>query len=84
MLTDELAELVGDHPDLEIRQAPSSGVLNWRHRSVSPSDIQRNLPPEVFVSATAIETEPWLRSVAANPLADPKVVVSAVLAAAGR
>ncbi len=81
-LIDELAELVDAHDDLESRSAPSSGVLCWRHKSVSVDDIKRHLPPDVVVSTTTINGEPWLRSVAANPNAEPAKVVAGVLQAA--
>jgi L-2,4-diaminobutyrate decarboxylase len=81
-LIDELAELVDAHDDLESRSAPSSGVLCWRHKSVSVDEIKRHLPPDVVVSTTTINGEPWLRSVAANPNAEPAKVVAGVLQAA--
>ena len=81
-LVEELAELVDAHDDLESRSAPSSGVLCWRHRRVSVDDIKRHLPEGVLVSTTTINGEPWLRSVAANPSADPANVVAGVLQAA--
>ena len=83
-LIDELAELVDAHDDLESRSEPSSGVLCWRHKSVSVDDIKRYLPDDVLVSSTVIDGEPWLRSVAANPNADPAKVVAGVLESAAR
>ncbi len=65
-------------PDLEIRTAPQAGVVNWRHRSIDAAEVQRRLPAEVFISTTIIEGVPWLRSVGANPMADPAQVVAAV------
>jgi L-2,4-diaminobutyrate decarboxylase len=79
---DHLASLVREHALLESRAAPSAGVLNWRHVAVAPAEIQRRLPPGVFVSTTTVAGQPWLRSVGANPNADPRLVVDAVLAAA--
>ena len=81
-LIDELAELVDAHDDLESRSAPHSGVLCWRHKRVSVDDIKRHLPDDVMVSSTTINGEPWLRSVAANPNAEPANVVAGVLQAA--
>jgi glutamate/tyrosine decarboxylase-like PLP-dependent enzyme len=81
-LVAELAELVDAHDDLESRSAPSSGVLCWRHKSVSVEGIKRHLPDDVMVSSTTIDGEPWLRSVAANPNADPATVVAGVVQAA--
>ena len=81
-LVAELAELVDAHADLESRAAPSSGVLCWRHKRVRVDDIKRHLPDDVMVSSTTIDGEAWLRSVAANPSADPARVVAGVLEAA--
>lgn len=77
-LTDRLAELVDEHPLLDARTSPQSGVLNWRRVDMETSDVKRQLPEGVFVSTTVIGGEPWLRSVAANPLADPDQVVAAI------
>jgi L-2,4-diaminobutyrate decarboxylase len=81
-LADELAALVMAHADLELRSAPNCGVVCWRHKSVSVDDIKRHLPDDVMVSSTTINGEPWLRSVAANPNANPAKVVAGVLQAA--
>ena len=81
-LADKLAALVMAHADLELRSAPNCGVLCWRHKSVSVDDIKRHLPDDVMVSSTTINGEPWLRSVAANPNANPAKVVAGVLQAA--
>jgi L-2,4-diaminobutyrate decarboxylase len=81
-VADELAALVRAHADLELRSAPNCGVLCWRHKSVSADDIKRHLPEDVMVSSTTINGEPWLRSVAANPNANPAMVVAGVLQAA--
>jgi L-2,4-diaminobutyrate decarboxylase len=83
-LADELAALVDAHDDLESRSAPCSGVLCWRHKRVSVEHIKQHLPEDVFVSTTTIDGEPWLRSVAANPNADPAKVVAGVLQAAAK
>ena len=77
-LADELARLVDEHPLLESRTPPQAGVLNWRRRDLDAQAVQQQLPPGVFVSTTTIDGEPWLRSVAANPLADPALVIEAV------
>lgn len=79
-LVAKLARIVEVEPNLEVRGAPQAGVLNWRHRDLSADEVQRRLPDDVFVSVTTIDGEPWLRSVAANPLADPQRVVNAVAA----
>lgn len=81
-LADELYDLVTETSDFEAFGPPQAGVLCWRHTTVSVADIKSNLGPEVFVSSTTIDGEPWLRSVAANPMANPETVFAAVRAAA--
>lgn len=81
-LADELHELVDSSDDLIARSPPHAGVLCWRHRRVDPDTIKAQLGDEAFVSTTVVDGEPWLRSVAANPCADPSLVVRAVQRAA--
>ena len=78
-LAERLARQIGVEPDLEIRSAPQAGVVNWRHKRIETAEVQRRLPPDVFVSTTMIGGEPWLRSVSANPMADPQKVIAAVV-----
>ncbi len=77
-LADQLARMIGVEPMLEICGAPQAGVLNWRHVSIDAAEVQRRLPDDVFISTTTVDGQPWLRSVAANPMADPQLVVRAV------
>ena len=77
---DALARRVELEPNLVLRTPPQAGVVNWRHVDIDASEVQRRLPDDVFVAAMTIDGEPWLRSVAANPMADPHLVVSAVAA----
>lgn len=77
---DELHRLVDAEPDLEARTPPQAGVVNWRHRRVATEDL--SIPSEVVISTVEIDGERWLRSVAANPLADPALVVDRVVRAA--
>jgi L-2,4-diaminobutyrate decarboxylase len=81
-LAEELHGLVEAHAELVARSRPHTGVVCWRHRTVPPETLLRHLPPDVFVSSTVIAGTRWLRSVSANPLADPRLVVDGVLAAA--
>jgi L-2,4-diaminobutyrate decarboxylase len=72
-LADQLHKLIVDHPALEARTPPQSGVVNWRR-------IDRRAPRlgQVFVSTTTVDGENWLRSVAANPMADPDLIVTTI------
>lgn len=81
-LADDLWRQIEAHAALDARTTPQSGVVCWRHREATPADILRALSADVFVSTTVVDGEPWLRSVAANPMADPALVVGAVLDAA--
>ncbi len=83
-LADELYRLVESSNDFDARSAPNAGVLCWRHRSVSAADITSNLSGNAFISTTIIDGEPWLRSVAANPMANADVVVSAARVASAQ
>lgn len=81
-LADRLGDLVDADDELVARSRPQSGIVCWRHRHVAPEALVVHLPAGVFVSTTTVDGEAWLRSVAANPFADPEVVVAGVLAAA--
>lgn len=82
-----LANLVAEHPGLELWGPSVTGVVAWRpngfesHEAISElrSDLQN-----AFVSSVQIDGTWWLRSVAANPNADPQLVIAEVLAAAKR
>lgn len=78
----EMYELVVASPDFVVRSAPNAGVLCWRHETVSPDDTKANLASDAFISTTIVHGEPWLRSVAANPMADPQLVLHAARTAA--
>jgi len=79
---DVLWELIERDPRLVARSAPRSGVVCWRHRSVPADDIITRLPAGALLSTARIDGDLWLRSVAANPMVDPHLVVSHVLDAA--
>lgn len=79
-LADALAERVAREPELELFQRPVTGVVLWRARNVDPHAVRERMRG-AFVSLTHVRGEAWLRSVAANPQADPDRVVESVLAA---
>lgn len=81
-LTDTLHELVESSSDFVPRSSPQTGVLCWRHRTAPAAQIQDNLGRGTFVSTTTVDGVSWLRSVAANPMADPDAVLSAARRAA--
>jgi L-2,4-diaminobutyrate decarboxylase len=82
-LAEELASLVRVHPELELFAEPSCGVLAWRPRGIEDLRGLRARMRGAFVSLTQIGDSLWLRSVAANPMAEPARVVESVLAARG-
>jgi L-2,4-diaminobutyrate decarboxylase len=75
-----LAERIADEPTLELWQPPVSGIVLWRPVEREARAVQAALV-RAFVSVTEVRGETWLRSVAANPCADPNLVVGEVLAA---
>lgn len=81
-LADRLHALVEASDDFIARSAPHTGVLCWKHRTALATDIQAHLANNTFISVTTVDGEPWLRSVAANPMADPDAVFAAAEAAA--
>ncbi len=77
-IADALHQRIVDSTVLEARTTPQSGVVNWRRTDVTVEETVSSLPPSVFVSTTNIDGERWLRSVAANPLADPDLVFQTI------
>ena len=82
-LADHLGELVLAAPELELWRPPVTGVVNWRPREASSHDLRDRLH-EAWVSVATVDGETWLRSVAANPRADPAHIVRGVRTALGR
>ncbi len=82
-MADELVALVESRPELEVFGGNDSGVVAWRHVDHDSTILQAELSG-AFVSTITIDGKTWLRSVAANPMAEPPRVVAAALAAAER
>lgn len=79
---DQLCHLIDTHPDLRLRRHHDTGVVNFNVTGVDPRHVQQRLDG-AWVSVTDVSGTSWLRSVAANPRADPGAVIDAVLTAAG-
>ena len=79
-LAQRLAERVELEPELELFARPTTGVVLWRPARGAAAEVRERLDG-AFVSLSTTHGETWLRSVAANPNADPDLVVDAVLAA---
>ncbi len=77
-LADTLAGLARDDQRLELFREPSAGIVLWRPRGAD-ADAVRGRLRRSFVSAADAGGRRWLRSVAANPAADPRLVVQDVL-----
>jgi L-2,4-diaminobutyrate decarboxylase len=82
-LSRRLAERVQAESRLELFGSPVTGVVLWRAVGVPAAEVQARLKG-AFVSLTRVHGDTWLRSVAANPNADPDLVVGAVLEALSR
>lgn len=80
-LAARLADRVTAEPELELWGEPVTGIVVWRPRDADVAALHARLH-EAWVSLAYLDGEPWLRSVADNPLADPDLVVDAVLEAA--
>ncbi len=78
----QLAELVAGNDAFTLWGAPSAGIVVWRPTHDDPRAV-RDRMRNAFVSLTEIDGEQWFRSVAANPNADPNLVLSAAAEALG-
>lgn len=75
----QLADLVSKHPVLELWGRSVTGVVNWRPRHHDPVTV-RDRVDGAWVSTADIDGQTWFRSVAINPLADPRRVRDAITA----
>jgi L-2,4-diaminobutyrate decarboxylase len=81
-LAERLAARIAGEPELELFAPSVTGVVAWRPRHADSTAVRERMT-DVWVSTTVIGAQTWFRSVAANPFADPDLVVDAVLAALG-
>ena len=79
-----LCELIDADERLELCSGPETGIVVWRPLGDVDLDALRAGMERAFVSITEFDGERRLRSVSANPMADPELVVSEVLRAATR
>jgi L-2,4-diaminobutyrate decarboxylase len=79
-----LCELIEGEEQLELCSGPETGVVVWRPLGGADLEAVRNRMERGFVSITELDGEHRLRSVSANPMADPELVVGEVLRAARR
>ena len=79
-----LCELIDADERLELCSGPETGIVVWRPLGDVDLDALRAGMERGFVSITELDGERRLRSVSANPMADPELVVAEVLRAATR
>jgi L-2,4-diaminobutyrate decarboxylase len=72
----------GRYDRLELCSGPETGIVVWRPLGQVDLDELRARMERGFVSITELDRERRLRSVSANPMADPELVVAEVLRAA--
>ncbi len=75
-----LAHLIGADNRFDLWGPPHSAVVVWRPKAAPAAEVRSRLR-DAWVSLTEIDGELWLRSVAANPSADPEYVLAQVIAA---
>jgi len=75
-----LADAIESHANVELWAAPATGVTVFRHAEISANEFLKKLPEGMFSSCT-IDGQIWLRSVAANPLADIDQIIASIDAA---
>ena len=76
-MANQLAENLEAEEAIELLSFPKTGVTVFRPRKLDTDEIHAKLPPGMF-SKCLIEDERWLRSVAANPLADIDLIVTTI------
>jgi glutamate/tyrosine decarboxylase-like PLP-dependent enzyme len=80
-LSGELAERLAYDPRCDLRQAPETGVVNWRPAAGDVDAVIDRLGPTA--SRTTIDGEVYVRHVAANMHADIDAVWARIVSALG-
>jgi L-2,4-diaminobutyrate decarboxylase len=75
MVAQQLADRIKAEPTLTLWAMPQTGITVFRSRQVSVDDLLAALP-EGMLSTCMLDNERWLRSVAANPMADIEAIWS--------
>ncbi len=83
-IASRLADAVDGDPRLELHSGPGTGVVVWRPVAAGDLGELREGMQRAFVSLTSVAGERWLRSVSANPMADPELVLAEVPGATRR
>ncbi|MDP6967892.1 MAG: pyridoxal-dependent decarboxylase [Gammaproteobacteria bacterium] len=72
-----LAEALSKEDKLSVWAMPITGVTVFRPLHISTQQLYQRLP-EGIVSTCMLDNQQWLRSVAANPLADMETIIAAI------
>lgn len=75
---DQVAQFIAAHPSLDMLCRPVSGVLVWRPRDATKTQILFEALPSGSTSQTSLASGAWLRNVAANPNFDFKAFTAAL------
>ncbi|MEN8220520.1 MAG: pyridoxal-dependent decarboxylase [Pseudomonadota bacterium] len=76
-MASKLANSVDKEESISLWAMPKTGVTVFRPLTMSTEELYSNLPEGMF-STCILDDEKWLRSVAANPLADIDDIISAI------
>ena len=76
-IADRLAKELSNEPSITLWAMPKTGVTLFRPLSCSTEDFCRQLP-EGMLSTCIVDNTSWLRSVAANPVADIDRIISTI------
>ncbi len=73
-MASKLASVLSNEESISLWAMPKTGVTVFRSRAIDTEAFYRNLPEGMF-STCILGKEKWLRSVAANPLADIEEII---------
>lgn len=76
-MASKLAKVLNKEDSISLWAMPTTGVTVFRPRTINTDEFYRNLPEGMF-STCVLDNEKWLRSVAANPLADIDEITSTI------
>lgn len=77
LMAAKLAEKLSNKKRVALWALPTTGVTVFRPLTCSTDELQKRLPEGMF-STCILDDENWLRSVAANPLADIDEIISII------
>ncbi len=76
----QLAAVISTDQNLQLWGEPASGVVVFRPNNMTTDELDKQLPDGMF-SLCEIDNNKWLRSVAANPLADIGKIITCLKSA---